>query len=337
MLVNLQTAVERLKAGGLVAIPTETVYGLAARIDREESLQQIFKTKGRPFFDPLIVHVNSIAQAKTLVNDWPPIAQVLAEKFWPGPLTLVLAKNSLVSDLISSGLPTVALRWPRHSLTQSLLDQLQVPVAAPSANKFGRTSPSRAEHVESEFFDVHENGGVFVLDGGPCEVGVESTVLLIEADKKIALLREGIVKLSDIQQALRVAKLEPELLTSVKKEHSPGHLKHHYMPRLPLIYWRGNWPLSPKDLESLRGKLASLPDSFEGVQILKPQRLENLINLDLPDSPDLAARELYHQLRLASEKPHGDVLIFHELPYMKSEDWNAILDRLQKASTLQGP
>jgi L-threonylcarbamoyladenylate synthase len=206
----------------VVALPTETVYGLAGRYDSEEAIDKIFKTKGRPSFDPLIVHVSNAEQAKELTVSWPYLAQILADKFWPGPLTIVLPKAANVDDKITAGLRTVALRSPDHQGFRSILADLGVPLAAPSANRFGKTSPTTAEHVEAEF-----DGLVPVMDGGPCRVGVESTVVAIE-DGRLQILRPGAITQEMLQEATGA------LVTHRAREDSPGHLKDHYQPEAPL-------------------------------------------------------------------------------------------------------
>ena len=194
--IAIEQAIQMLKSNDVVAIPTETVYGLAGAINNESALNKIFSIKGRPFFDPLIVHVSSIEMAQSLVKDWPKAASVLYEKFWPGPLTLVLPKNDKVSDLVTAGLKTVALRMPDHVTTLKMIDELQCPVAAPSANRFGKTSPTDWQHVQEEFA-----GEVAVVDGGASEVGVESTIVRLQ-DNNVELLRPGTILFSDIQSPL---------------------------------------------------------------------------------------------------------------------------------------
>ena len=198
-LISIGQAVQLLRANNVVAVPTETVYGLAARISSPQALEKIFTTKERPLFDPLIVHVRDIAQARGLTQEWPAIIDHLAQTFWPGPLTVVVAKNSLVNPLITAGLDTVGLRAPAHPITQQILIDLNEPFAAPSANRFGRTSPTRAEHVEKEF-----SGQVAVVGGGPCQVGVESTVVRLQTGKqmKLEILRPGQISAEQIRIAL---------------------------------------------------------------------------------------------------------------------------------------
>ena len=215
-------AINLLTDSQVVALPTETVYGLAGRYDSAEAIQRIFETKERPHFDPLIVHVSNADQAKELVKSWPGLAQTLADAFWPGPLTMVLPKNDNVSDRITSGLPTVALRSPDHRGFRSIIADLGIPLAAPSANRFGKTSPTTAEHVESEF-----DGKVPVMDGGPCTIGLESTVVAIELDR-IQILRPGAITEEMIKKVVNVD------VSTQSREDSPGHLKNHYEPDAPL-------------------------------------------------------------------------------------------------------
>ncbi|HEY1080383.1 MAG TPA: L-threonylcarbamoyladenylate synthase, partial [Bdellovibrio sp.] len=217
-----------LEEGGVIGLPTETVYGLAARIDIPSAIEKIFTTKERPFFDPLIVHVASIEQAKKVTAFWGPASQALAEVFWPGPLTLILPRDPSVNLMITAGLDSVGIRMPNHPIALSLLQEVGVPLAAPSANKFGRTSPTSAGHVRVEF----KNENVFVLDGGECQIGIESTVLLVKHREKVELsiLRRGHILKSDIERVLEEKGFQFEFIEQVDKRESPGHMKHHYMP-----------------------------------------------------------------------------------------------------------
>ncbi len=315
-LVTVPEAVQLLNSEKVVAIPTETVYGLAGLISSETALKAIFETKKRPFFDPLIVHVGSIYQAQSLVLSWPPIADLLAKKFWPGPLTLILPKKPEVSSLITSGLETLALRWPRHPITQSLLDQLKQPFAAPSANLFGKTSPTSAEHVLSEF-----SNEVAVLDGGPCQVGIESTILQIEEEAKsakLSILRPGMITDKDIREAL-ASYPKPYELVHKESSIAPGHLKHHYQPRLPLALLFNSKQSSEPDILGITKKL--------GLNLNAKH-----FDLKLNQDPKLAARELYQKLREADQS--GKDFIFCQLNTSDDPNWTGILDRLKKASTL---
>jgi L-threonylcarbamoyladenylate synthase len=324
-------AVEALQNGDVVAMPTETVYGLAARIDSVEGIQKIFSTKRRPFFDPLIVHVSSKSMAYPLTTDWSPLADFLAEHFWPGPLTMVLPKSDSVNPMITSGLPSVGIRMPKHSIALSLIEKLGVPLAAPSANRFGRTSPTTAEHVKSEL------PGVFVLDGGPCQIGLESTVLLIrrQGDRyDLSILRAGQVTQSELERTLKNQKFTVFFQRSADKKEAPGHLKHHYMPEIPLILVRGS-DLSEADiLKQTQAQLSQLPDEVEGIQIRKPAQLQKIAELNLPSDATLASRLLYSELRKLGESKNFDLIYFRLQDFHQAEEWTAFQDRLTKAASL---
>lgn len=229
---ELDEAVRRLRAGELVAIPTETVYGLAANALDERACLRIFEAKRRPAFDPLIVHVRSAEHAREFVRELPVDAERLMRAFWPGPLTLVLPKRELVPDIVTSGLDTVAVRAPAHPLTAQLLARLEFPLAAPSANLFGRMSPTRAEDVVEQLGDELE----YVLDGGSCEVGVESTILGWE-EGRCVLYRPGGTPLELLEPLIgpvRVASQHSEHAPRVAAA-APGMLAAHYAPRTPLV------------------------------------------------------------------------------------------------------
>lgn len=210
----------------MIGLPTETVYGLAADGLNPVALARIFEVKHRPLFDPLILHVADAVAAWKLAAQVPEMARRLAEKFWPGPLTLVLSKKDLVPDLATSGLPHVALRVPSHPVAQALLRAFGGPLAAPSANRFGRISPTDARAVQSELGDAVP----LILDGGPCAVGLESTVLDLSGEKPV-LLRAGGVSIEELE-----ALIGPVQRSGPVTDHpsAPGQLKHHYAPRKPL-------------------------------------------------------------------------------------------------------
>ena len=334
---SLEQAVDRLKAGDVVAMPTETVYGLAARIDFDVAVKKIFSVKKRPFFDPLIVHVSSKTMAYPLTTDWNPLADFLAEHFWPGPLTLVLPKSDAVNSLITSGLQTVALRMPKHSVALSLIERTGVALAAPSANRFGRTSPTTAQHVADEFPD--EN--LVILDGGPCEVGLESTVLLIERTQNqnadlynLSILRAGRITKSDLEKTLASQRFTYEFKVSVDKNKSPGQMKHHYMPEIPLVLIRSKSLLDGEVIAQAEKKIKELPDSVEGVELRKPQQIHKAVELKLPEDAYLAARAFYSELRKLGESSGADLIYFRLKAFHMGEDWQALVDRLTKASSL---
>jgi L-threonylcarbamoyladenylate synthase len=299
--------------GKLVAIPTETVYGLAANALDEKAVLSVFKAKQRPFFDPLIVHVPSIDAVKKyaiLHNDK---LAALASAFWPGPLTLLLPKKEIIPDIVTSGLPQVAVRIPDHDLTLQLLNKANVPIAAPSANPFGYISPTEPEHVNKQLGDKID----YILDGGSSKVGLESTIVGIE-DEKVCVYRLGGLALEDIEKV--VGKPDLRLNTS-SDPRAPGQLKNHYAPAKPLFVG---------DLEKLvpqfsTKKIALLcfgEEKFQG---------ENIVNYNLSETKNLneAAINLFKFLRLADQS-YADVVICEKMP--EKGLGRAINDRLQRAS-----
>ena len=219
-------AAEVLRSGGLVAFPTETVYGLGADARSAEACARIFEAKRRPHFDPLIVHVTDAESAASVADVSDPRVRELAARFWPGPLTLVLPKTDLVPDIVTSGLPTVAVRVPAHPVAQALLAASALPIAAPSANPFGYISPTTAEHVERQLGDRVS----LILDGGECTVGVESTIVDLSGERP-ALLRPGGLPEERLRDVL--GELErPERSTAPR---APGQLESHYAPRTRLV------------------------------------------------------------------------------------------------------
>ncbi|AJR03143.1 L-threonylcarbamoyladenylate synthase [Siansivirga zeaxanthinifaciens] len=224
---DILKAIDILSNEELVAIPTETVYGLAGNIYSEKAIKAIFKTKERPFFNPLIVHIPSIDYLQTIATDIPEKAMQLAQAFWPGSLTLVLKKKSNIPDLITAGKDTVAVRVPNHPVTLKLLESLDFPLAAPSANPFGSISPTTAKHVDAYF----KNDIKMVLDGGVCKNGIESTIVGFENDQPI-LYRLGSISIEDIEAVIG------EISIKNKKEinpEAPGMLNRHYAPATQTI------------------------------------------------------------------------------------------------------
>jgi L-threonylcarbamoyladenylate synthase len=224
---TLDRAADLVRNGGIVAFPTETVYGLGAAVFNEQAVARVFEVKGRPRFDPLIVHVSSPDQLPLLVDAVPSAAQSLIDQFWPGPLTLVLPKAPQVPDLVTAGLPNVAVRMPRHPLALELIERTGMPIAAPSANPFGCVSPTTAQHVVRHLGDRID----MVLDGGPCAIGVESTVVS-PAGPRPALLRAGGLAREDIELAIG-ATLDHGADSS--RPTAPGQTPSHYAPRTPIV------------------------------------------------------------------------------------------------------
>jgi L-threonylcarbamoyladenylate synthase len=230
---NLRRLAAVLRAGELVAMPTETVYGLAANALDANACRAIFRAKRRPANDPLIVHVLDLAHAEQLA-EFNPIARKLARRFWPGPLTLVLPKQGCIPGIVTSGGPTVALRAPAHPLARRLLTLSKIPLAAPSANLFGYISPTTAKHVQAGLGDRIPH----ILDGGASQVGVESTVLDVTNPTKPRILRPGTVTAAQLEKFLGVKVAGPKRKVSRGRQLAPGMLERHYSPRTPLIMTR---------------------------------------------------------------------------------------------------
>jgi L-threonylcarbamoyladenylate synthase len=222
---DIDKAAALLRAGALVAFPTETVYGLGANALDEAAVRRIFDAKGRPFSSPLIVHVASIEMARELASEWPENAERLAKRFWPGPLTIIVPKSSPVPDLVTAGLPSVGLRIPAHPMARALIEAAQVPIAAPSANRFTELSPTTAENVSEGLADM-------VLNGGPCAVGIESTVISL-AGAMPRILRPGMISQTQIEQLIGPVEIGAGA-------ESPGQHPRHYSPRTPIVL--GSFP-----------------------------------------------------------------------------------------------
>ncbi|MBA2406307.1 MAG: threonylcarbamoyl-AMP synthase [Bdellovibrionales bacterium] len=314
--VDINQARELLLKGDVVAIPTETVYGLAGWIYSETGLRKIFATKERPFFDPLIVHVDTIAKAKSLSSNWTIIHETLANSCWPGPLTLIAKKLDRVNSLITSGLDSVGLRCPQHEMTLELLSKIEGGLAAPSANKFGKASPSQARHVFEEF--GHD---VSILDGGPCQIGIESTVAGVEENKngwKVLIYRPGHFTAQTLQQILDHHHIKAKV-EYAESPVSPGQLQHHYMPNIPLVIVPENfeWQQSHKLIEEKMGRTYSRPAIWE-----------------LSSDPRLATRKLYQDLREFSANGH-DLILIKRNGNDTREEWLGIWNRLNKAKSLE--
>jgi L-threonylcarbamoyladenylate synthase len=220
---DISKAIEILNNEDVIAIPTETVYGLAGNIYSEKAIRKIFQVKQRPFFNPLIVHIESIDKIDEVVSEFPPKAQKLAEAFWPGSLTLILPKKSNIPDVITAGKDTVGVRVPNHPITLSLLKQLSFPLAAPSANPFNRISPTSSLHVEAYF----KNSISMVLEGGECKNGIESTIIGFENNEAL-LYRLGSISIEEIEKLIGKIQVKNKSETTPT---APGMLAKHYAPR----------------------------------------------------------------------------------------------------------
>ena len=315
---NIERAAQLLRDGELVALPTETVYGLGANALDIEAVQKIFSLKGRPSYNPLIVHVLDIKSAKKLAAVWPQRAQVLAEAFWPGALTLVLPKRDTVPDIVTAGLQNVALRAPSHPVARQLLKIAQLPLAAPSANKFTQTSPTRAQHVQQSLGDE-----LFVLDGGACEVGIESTVLDLTGDVPV-ILRPGTISHADIETVLREKiDIEYSIQEDEAPKRAPGQVRIHYAPRAKLLVFT-----SPTQRDELL-KTASNPNRIGAIiwsdENVKLQHLVKVSNNALQ-----YAAQFYNALH-ELDAQDCDVILVEDVP--RTSKWDGVRDRLYRAAS----
>ncbi|MCX7122510.1 MAG: L-threonylcarbamoyladenylate synthase [Gammaproteobacteria bacterium] len=306
----IEQAITHLKAGNLIGLPTETVYGLAADAKNEAAILKVFAAKGRPADHPLIVHISSIAEMEEWAIHIPKAAYTLAEKFWPGPLTLILEKASHVSKLITGGQDTIALRIPNHPLALQLLQQYGGGLVAPSANRFGRISPTDEAAVIAELAEKV----ALVLPGGRTEIGIESTILDVH-QHPFVLMRQGMLSQVELETFLgeKIA-----LPTAKNTLRSPGLLASHYAPLTPLHLFTHpeNHPYPSAIVLSKRPRPKALPPHTEWWK--------------MPEKPDAYAHELYAMLRQADATQKAVILV-ETLP--QSPKWKAILDRLNRAAT----
>jgi len=298
MNLSIKDAAQILRNGGLVAFPTETVYGLGANALDASAVAKIYEIKGRPETSPLIVHASSIEMARTLVTEWPREAEELAQRWWPGPLTLVLPKAAQIPDIVTAGLATVGVRVPAHPLALQLIEAAGLPLAAPSANRFGELSPTTAAHVRAAFGDL-----IPVLDGGPTRVGIESTVVSI-ADGKITLLRPGMIALGEIERAVTPEGAHP----------SPGMAARHYSPRTPLLIVN-----TPSEMPDRRGAYVWWNTSGLTARSLR-----------MPHEPVAYAHRIYSVLHELDDENWPWIAV--EAP-PDTPDWAAIADRLKRAAS----
>jgi L-threonylcarbamoyladenylate synthase len=250
---EISHAAQLLRSGKVVAFPTETVYGLGANALDAMAVAKIFELKERPSFDPLIVHIADVEDLKLLTIGNDKRIQLLAERFWPGPLTLILPKSDRVPDIVTSGLETVGIRMPSHPIALQLIREAGCPVAAPSANKFGQLSPTLATHVAKQLPNVD-----FIVDGGPSEVGIESTIISLN-DMGFEILRHGVITREEIEEIIPFHALPEEEKTNIV---SPGMLKSHYSPVKPL-YILGEERAAPTDRRQV-GVLSYTGEDCEG-------------------------------------------------------------------------
>jgi L-threonylcarbamoyladenylate synthase len=321
----LDEAVRVLRAGGLVAFPTETVYGLGARALDERALARIFEAKGRPAHHPIIAHVEDEAQARALAASWPDEASRLARAFWPGPLTLIVNRADHVPAAIAGGAGSVAIRAPSHAVARALLAALGEPVAAPSANRYQGLSPTTAGHVVKELGAAVD----LVLDGGPCEAGIESTVVDVRSAPP-HVLRPGALRIAALRAIAPDVQVRTADAAATEGRASPGMDARHYAPRAPLFLA----PTREQALDKARDLAAG------GVAVglvlralpVAPAALRLAVVRVLPDDPAQYARQLYGTLHDLDDLGVAAIVVE---AVSKDEAWLAVADRLARGSTGQ--
>lgn len=317
---EIKSASTLLKAGQLVAFPTETVYGLGCDAGNSDALARLYRVKGRPGDHPVIVHLASIDQLEDWALTVPDQALALARKFWPGPMTLILKKSDKVLPAVSGGQDTVGLRIPSHPVALSLLKEFNSGVAAPSANRHGKISPTTAEHVKSELGDLVAK----VLDGGQCSVGIESTIVDLSGEMP-RILRPGMITLDEIESVLKKAKKSRKKDTGNSvAPRAPGTLSSHYAPQTGLkLFAHQNLPRAIATAESLMMRVSVMAFS-------DPISCSSVISWkQLSENPAECARQLYATMR-ELDSSGADYIIVEEPPELA--EWMGILDRLRRAA-----
>jgi L-threonylcarbamoyladenylate synthase len=315
--VEIETAVQALRDGELVAFPTETVYGLGANAQNPAAVRKIFEAKGRPTSHPVIVHLDSPRFLHRWVREVPETATKLAERFWPGPLTMVMPRAANVHDIVTGGQDTVAIRVPSHPMAQQLLTAFGGGIAAPSANRYGKLSPTRAEHVREELGDAVK----VILDGGECQIGLESTIVSFEG-QNVRLLRPGCVTAAQIRQVIG------ELLiigADLESPRVPGGTPSHYAPTTPMaIVPSGEIDAHAAALSEGGRRIAVLAQRLP----LKSHKYVTWINAGR--RPEQYGHDLYANLRTLDKAGCQQILV-QDVP--EGEAWDAIRDRLRRAAT----
>ncbi|MES2181920.1 MAG: L-threonylcarbamoyladenylate synthase [Pseudomonadota bacterium] len=312
MHVSLAEAITKLKSGEVVAIPTETVYGLAADAANDNALRQIYVVKQRPANNPLIVHIADINQVTDWAAEFSPLARRLAQAFWPGPFTLVLPAKASVSSIVRAGEPTVALRVPSHPLALQLLKLSGLALAAPSANKYTQLSPTTAAHVAAGLGD-----DIAILDGGACQVGIESTIVSVDGDDW-RMLRHGVITEAEIVKLAGKA----ALLGTDNAPKAPGQHALHYSPRTPLLLFNDKTVLI-RECETLAQQNLQCAALLIGAG-----NAPECTVIQLPSQPELVAEQLYSALHSLDDLKVDYLLV--ELP-PNIPAWVAVLDRLSRA------
>lgn len=308
---DIEKAIELLTQDELVAIPTETVYGLAGNALSSVAVAKIFSVKNRPQFDPLIVHIPDLEKAKDYVLEIPEAAKRLADKFWPGPLTLLLKKKGIIPDLVTAGLDTVGIRCPDHSLTRQLLKELPFPLAAPSANPFGYVSPTKPQHVQEQLGNKIQ----YILDGGACQVGIESTIVGFE-DEMPVVYRLGGLSLEDIEATIGTVN---RMTHSSSNPKAPGQLKSHYAPGKKVL------------LGSIEELVKATKTKAGVLSFRKDFQVSNQIILSPSGRLEEAAQNLFEAMR-SFDKMDVEVVLTELVPDQGLG--RAINDRLRRAAAV---
>jgi L-threonylcarbamoyladenylate synthase len=310
---EIEKAVETLRAGGLVVFPTETVYGLGANASNPAAVRKIFEVKGRPANHPVIVHLDNPRYLHRWVSEVPPVAEQLGALFWPGPLTLILPKAENVNDTVTGGQNSIGIRIPSHPMAQQLLTAFGGGIAAPSANRFGRLSPTKPEHVRDELGDAVQ----VILDGGDSPIGLESTIVSC-LNNEVRLLRPGFVTRSQIEQVVG------NLTVGGRVPRAPGDQALHYAPSTPLEI------VASDDLEVRAGEVVARQEKIAVLAMRPPLHTKRYMTwINAGKKPDAYGHNLYYNLRTLDRAGCVRILV-QELP--QDERWAAILDRLQRAS-----
>lgn len=323
--IAIARAAALIRSGEPVAFPTETVYGLGAAALDSAAVQRIFEAKGRPANNPIIVHVADASAARTLAADWPPIADALIERFWPGPLTLVFNKSAIVPDIVTAGGPTVAIRCPAHPVARALLVAAGIPIAAPSANHSTRVSPTTAAHVLAAL----DGRIALILDGGPCARGIESTVLSLATDPPM-LLRPGPVSAHELESVLGTIAIAPHAGDSTSALPSPGRMERHYAPRAAAeIIPADQFAACSATIRSHAGPAARIGRIQLGdLPVARNASADPMIVILPVDAAGYSAG-LYAALHRLDDLGATHILI-DAVP--DNHDWMAVRDRLRRAS-----
>ncbi|MBK6489749.1 MAG: threonylcarbamoyl-AMP synthase [Gemmatimonadetes bacterium] len=310
---------EIIRAGGLVAFPTETVYGLGANALDAAAVARIYRAKGRPAFNPIIVHIADASALRLVAREVPPMAEALARAFWPGPLTLVLPRAPHLPDAVSAGLDAVGVRVPAHPVARALIERSGVPIAAPSANPYSRVSPTTAAHVIAQLGDAVD----LVLDGGACRVGIESTVVDVTGPRPI-LLRPGGVSRDEVERVVGPVERPAVVATGDAPRPAPGMVDRHYAPQAQLVGFRA-WQRA-----EVWGRIAAMVGSGRrvGVVAFNVAGSPATCPIAMPVDPEGYARALYATLHTLDRE--GCTVAFVEVLPTGGE-WEAILDRLRRA------